>query len=328
MDVLKLLVLSADDLAQALTMRTAIDGVTDAFSRLSDGRASTPPRTAVAVQAVGGTTLLMGADVEGLGLATKTVSVFPGNRARGVPVVHGLVLVLDPATGRPRAVCDGTFLTALRTGAASGAATEILSRTDARVGAVIGCGAQGRTQALAIDCVRELEEIRLCDRQGEVASRLVEELRDEVGARLVAHTDPSRAIADADVICTATTSATPVFDGTRLPAGAHVNGVGSFTLEMQELDGATVEHSSVFVDSKESALAEAGDLVMAESEGLTSRDRWVELGLVSAGRAPGRRSDSEITLFKSVGHAVQDVAVATLALVAARDRGLGRLVEL
>lgn len=325
---MKLLVLSADDLARALSMKESIEGVKDAFSRLSAGRASTPPRTAVDVPAAGGTTLLMGAHVDGLGLATKTVSVFPGNRERGEPVVHGLVLVLDPETGQPQALCDGTFLTALRTGAASGVATELLSRTDARVGAVIGCGPQGRTQALAIDCVSELEEIRLCDRQIEVASRLADDLREQVGARLVVHGDPSRAIADADVICAATTSATPVFDGKLLKPGAHVNGVGSFTLEMRELDGETVSRSRVFIDSMESALAEAGDLVSAENEGLTSRDRWVELGLVAAGLAPGRRSASEITLFKSVGHAVQDVAVAATACAAARERGLGRVVEL
>jgi len=325
---MNLLVLSAEDLAQAVSMKQAIDGVRDAFSRLSSGRASTPPRTAVEVGRSGGTTLLMGAHVDGLGLATKTVSVFPRNRERGQPVVHGLVLVLDPETGQPQAVCDGTFLTALRTGAASGVATELLSRTDASVGVVIGCGAQGRTQALAIDCVRGLEEIRLCDRQIEVASRLADDLRDKVGARLVALADPSDAVADADVICAATTSATPVFDGKLLKPGAHVNGVGSFTLEMRELDGVTVSRSRVFVDSMESALAEAGDLVHAENEGVTNRDAWIELGLVAAGRVSGRRDGSEITLFKSVGHAVQDVAVASIAVVAARERGLGRIVEM
>jgi len=325
---MKLLVLSADDLAQALSMREAIDGVKDAFSRLSTGGASTPPRTAVEIGAAPGTTLLMGAHVEGLGLATKTVSVFPGNRARDLPVVHGVVLVLDPGTGQPQAVCDGTFLTALRTGAASGVATELLSRTDARVGAVIGCGAQGRTQALAIDCVRRLEEIRLCDRQIDVASRLATALQDQVQARLVVHADPSEAIAGADVVCAASTSATPVFDGRLLKPGAHVNGVGSFTLEMRELDATTVSRSRVFIDSMESALAEAGDLVHAEIEGATTREAWVELGLVASAQAAGRRDGSEITLFKSVGHAVQDVAVASIAVAAACERGLGQMVEL
>jgi ornithine cyclodeaminase len=325
---MNLLALSADDLSEALSMQTAIEGVKDAFSGLSLGRASTPPRTAVEVKAAGGVTLLMGAHVDGLGLATKTVSVFPHNRERGEAVVHGLVLLLDPETGQPQALCDGTFLTALRTGAASGVATELLSRTDARVGAVIGCGAQGRTQVLAIDCVRALEEIRLCDRQIEVASRLAEDLRDQVRARLVAHAEPSRAVVEADVICAATTSAKPVFDGKLLKPGAHVNGVGSFTLDMREIDGTTVSRSRVFVDSTESALAEAGDLVIAENEGLTARGDWVELGLVAAGQVPGRRNASEITLFKSVGHAVQDVAAAAIAVAAARERGLGRLVEL
>ena len=325
---MKLLALSADDIARTLSMRDAVEAVKEAFSRLSSGRASTPIRTAVDVGAGHGTTLLMGAHVDGLGLATKTVSVFPGNRGRGQPVVHGLVLVLDPETGQPQAVCDGTYLTALRTGAASGAATDLLARNDVRVGAIIGCGAQGHTQALAIDCVRTLEEIRLCDRRIEAASRLADELGQQVRARVVTLSDPSDAIAGADVVCAATTSASPVFDGNLLAPGTHVNGVGSFTLEMRELDGVTVSRSRVFVDSVEAALAEAGDLVIAESEGATARDSWTELGLVVAGRAPGRRSDSEITLFKSVGHAVQDVAAAAAAVDAARERGLGRVVEL
>jgi len=325
---MKLLALSADDLARTLSMREAIDAVKEAFSSLSAGRASTPIRTAVDVGAGHGTTLLMGAHVDGLGLATKTVSVFPGNRERGEPVVQGLVLVLDPEDGRPQALCDGTYLTALRTGAASGVATELLSRTDARVGAVIGCGAQGRMQALAIDCVRGLAEIRLCDRRIEAASRLADELREQVSASLVPLSDPSAAVRDADVVCAATTSATPVFDGNLLKPGAHVNGVGSFTLEMRELDATTVSRARVFIDSMESALAEAGDLVSAENEGATARDAWVELGLVAAGQLPGRRADSEITLFKSVGHAVQDVAAAAAAVAAARELGVGRVVEL
>jgi ornithine cyclodeaminase len=325
---MKILLLAARDLERALPMERVIDEVREAFSRLSAGRVSTPPRTAVEVAAAGGTTLMMGAHVEGLGLATKTVSVFPRNVERSEPVVHGLVIVLDPATGRPLALCDGTYLTALRTGAASGVATQLLARDDARVGVVIGCGAQGRTQALAIDCARELDEIRLCDRRTEAATRLARELEGRVRARLLVADDASDAVADADVICTATTSATPVFDGTRLKPGAHVNGVGSFTLAMRELDGATVTRSGVFVDSVAAALAEAGDLVGAEAEGLTRREAWTELGLVAAGRNPGRRAASEITLFKSVGHAVQDVAAAAAAVATAADRGLGCTVEL
>ena len=166
----------------------------------------------------------------------------------------GTVVLLDPDSGRPRALCDGTFLTALRTGAASGAATDLLARPEARVGAVIGCGAQGRTQVLAIDCVRALDEIRVCDRKMEAAVRLAKELEEHVGARLVPVGEPSAALADADVICAATTSATPVFDGNLLVPGTHVNGVGSFTLGMRELDGATQQVSPSFFMQKSIAL--------------------------------------------------------------------------
>jgi len=325
---MKLLTLSAEDLRRALPMPEAVAAMKDAFVALSTGRASSPPRGVVDVEPGEGTTLLMGAYVANTGLATKIVSVFPGNAQRGRPVVNALVLVLDPRTGEPVALCDGTYLTALRTGAASGAATDLLARGDARVAAVIGCGVQARTQASAIDSVRQLDEIRVCGRRSESAGRLVDEMRGRTRARLVAVDSSEEAVRDADIVCTATDSHAPVFDGTLLAPGTHVNGVGSFKLEMQEVDTETVRRSRVFVDSVEAALAEAGELVIAERDGVTSSDRWTEIGLVAAGRAEGRRSDSEVTFFKSVGHAVQDVAAASRALGVARESGLGKEIEL
>ncbi|TDJ73547.1 MAG: ornithine cyclodeaminase [Planctomycetota bacterium] len=320
---MKLLCLSAADLRAALPMRDAIEAVKDAFAALSTGRADAPPRTSVAVPP-GNVTLMMGARVDGLGLATKVVSVFPRNRELGRAVVSGLVVVLDPETGEPTAICDGTFLTAWRTGAASGVATLLLAREDASVAAIVGCGNQARTQVLAIDCVRTLATIRVFDRDAERAQAFADAMQTEVQARLEVAPSADDAVRGADVVCTATTSPVPVFDGAALVPGTHVNAVGSFTLETREVDDTTVRRARVFIDSLESALDEAGDLVLAESAGATRREEWTELGLVAAGKAPGRSGPEEITFFKSVGHAVQDVATAARAVRVARERGLGR----
>jgi ornithine cyclodeaminase/alanine dehydrogenase-like protein (mu-crystallin family) len=323
-----LLVLTGEELRAALPMRAAIDAMKDGFAALALGQVVAPPRLVLPIAAHEATTLLMGAQVEGMGLVTKTVSLFPRNTARGEPVVNGLVLVLDPQSGAPRALIDGAALTAWRTGAASGAATELLAREDASVGAVIGCGVQARTQLIAIDCVRQLTEVRVFARDPERVAIFCKTVQPEVSARLVGASSAGEAVHGADVVCAATTSHTPVFDGDRLSPGVHVNGVGSFTLDMCELDQTTITRSRVFIDELEAALAEAGELVAAERAGATARSDWTPLGLVAAGSAPGRQSPGELTLFKSVGHAVQDVAAGTRAVRAALEQGLGTELDL
>lgn len=320
---MKLLILSESDLRTALPMRDAIRAMKDAFAAIATGAAVAPQRMALTIEAEAATSLLMGAYVPSMGLAAKVVSVFPGNRARGKALVNGLVLVLDPTSGEPEALIDGTALTAWRTGAASGAATELLAREDASVAALFGCGVQARTQLLAIAAVRDLTEVRVHARTPESVRAFCEAMQPLVSARLVAAQTAQFALCGADIVCTATTSRTPVFDGAHLEDGAHVNGVGSFTLDMCELDTRTIERATVFVDEVEAALTEAGELVAAEAAGATRRDRWTELGRVANGSVPGRTSADEITLFKSVGHAVQDVAAASRALATARDLGLG-----
>lgn len=320
---MKLLILSERDLCTALPMPAAIRAMKDAFAAIASGAAVAPQRMALPIESEAATSLLMGAYVPSMGLAAKVVSVFPGNRARGKALVNGLVLVLDPTSGEPQALIDGTALTAWRTGAASGAATDLLARNDASVAALIGCGVQARTQLLAIAAVRELAEVRVHARTSQSVRAFCESMQPQVSARLVAAPTAESAVRGAHIVCTATPSHTPVFDGAHLADGAHVNAVGSFTLHMGELDTRTIARSSIFVDEVEAALAEAGELVAAEAAGATRRERWTELGHVASGSAPGRTTASEITLFKSVGHAVQDVAAASRALAAARELGLG-----
>lgn len=320
---MRLTLLSATDIQTALPMRAASAAMKTGFAALSTGQATVPLRAALSVPEHEAVSLFMPAYLPGTGLALKIVSVFPHNAQQGRPIIYGLVIALDPATGEPLALLDGAFLTAWRTGAGSGAATELLARADATIGAVLGCGAQARTQAIAIDTARSLAEIRIYAPRPERVQAFITNVQPEVKAKLVATSSSAEAVREADVICAATTSTQPVFDGHLLKPGAHVNGVGSYTLRMQEVDAVTVRRARLFVDSRTSALAEAGDLVSAQ----TGPDDWIELGEVVAGLKPGRQSPAEITFFKSVGVAVQDVAAASAVLAEAQRLGLGQPVE-
>ncbi len=323
---MKLILLGEGELRRMLPMADAVQAMKDAFAAYSRGEARVPMRMAVPGSNEG-TMLVKPASLPDA-LGAKLVSVFPGNRELGRPVVTGLVVLLDPATGEPTAICDGTFLTAWRTGAASGAATDLLARPDARVGAVFGCAAQGRTQVEAIDAVRDLDEIRLFARTASDVQRMVAELQPRTRARLVAATSADEALHDADVVCAATNSPTPIFDGTRLKQGAHLNGVGSFTAAMREIDGTTVNRARIYVDSIESAVTEAGDLLQAESEGHTRRADWVELGSLVDRRSLGRVDGDDVTFFKSVGLAVQDMVAGARALERLQRSNSVRTVDL
>ncbi|MCW5851646.1 MAG: ornithine cyclodeaminase [Anaerolineae bacterium] len=323
-------VLSRADIQAAVAMREAIAAVREAFIALSTGQATVPVRVGIAVPPRA-TALFMPAYAGG-GLGVKVVTVYPDNPARALPLLHALVVLLDAETGAPVAALEGGWLTALRTGAASGAATDLLARPDARTLAVFGAGAQAETQTLAVCAVRPIERVLVSSRTSARAEALAERLAGRYGVptdmRVVA--DPAQAVAEADVICTATTSPTPVFPGAAVRQGAHINAVGAFTTTARELDTRLIQRSArLVVDERAAAEAEAGDLVIPWLAGDgPGPEGWTELGLIAAGRAAGRTEADQITLFKSVGNAAQDVAVGALALVRAAARGLGVEVEL
>jgi ornithine cyclodeaminase/alanine dehydrogenase-like protein (mu-crystallin family) len=318
-------ILSAADVRRAVPMIAAVDAVAAAFAQLAAGQAVVPLRTPIAQEQHGSHTFFMPALLGASGeLGMKVVSVFPHNPERhGLPVIHALVVLVDAATGQPLAAMDGRFLTALRTGAASGAATRLLARPDARVLALFGAGAQAPHQVHAVCAVRPIERVLIVNRSRERAERLAESLREDGLAAEVALADASSALRQADVVCCATSAHTPVFDDADLRPGTHVNGVGSFTAHMAEVPAATVARARVVVDQRAAAWAEAGDLVAARDAGLLSDERIVELGAVISGLAPGRADEAEITFFKSVGNAAQDVAVGHVALAEATRLGLG-----
>jgi ornithine cyclodeaminase/alanine dehydrogenase-like protein (mu-crystallin family) len=325
---MRLQLIPAEQIPALLPMREAAEAMKGAFAALSAGEVVAPHRMHLPAKGSEDGSLLMGALLPEEAFATKIVSIFHSNSQRGIPVVTGLVTILDPETGVPTGLCDGGPLTAWRTGAASGAATDLLAVPDARTGAVFGSGAQARTQLLAIDAVRELEEIRVYGPESEAVTAMVAELQERARAELVVASDPAAAVDGADVICTATSSSVPVFDGSLLEPGAHVNAIGTYTLDRRELDLETVGRARIFVDRVEAALEEAGELVHGAESGLTDPSAWTEIGDVAAGRAAGRNDPADVTVFKTVGHAVQDAVMAGLLLDAARQRGLATEIEL
>ncbi len=327
-------ILSRSDVQQAITMKDAIAIVREAYAQLSTGRATVPLRVPVPLEQNDGVTLLMPAFLhDSNALAVKIVSVHNQNPAKNLPLIHALVVVMDATNGKPLAAMEGGYLTALRTGAASGVSTDLLARRDARVGAIIGAGTQGRTQLLAVAAVRQLARVYVFDGVREKAEQYVREMRElkelaEIDLRVAA--TPREAVRAADVICTATTSSKPVFDGNDLKPGAHVNAIGAYTPEMQEVDPITLQRASkIVIDARSGALAEAGDLIIAIRAGaIKEADIYAEIGEIAAGLKRGRERDDEITFFKSVGNAAQDASVARAVYDAAAPRGLGIEVDL
>ncbi len=330
------LALTRDDVRRLVPMADAVELMKTALAELSAGYADSPLRTVLRVAGTepgtGTDALFMPASVPATGaLGLKMVAVSSGNPARGLPLIHAVVVLADPETGQPLAIVDGTYLTALRTGAVSGAATDLLARRDSRTLVVFGAGAQARTQAAAVHAVRDLTRIIVVAPRPEGLARFREAMVAEwpkVAALVETTSDPG-AVAEADIVCAATTSRTPVFDDALLRPGSHVNAVGAYTPAMQEIPAATVRRATVVVDVVEAAMAEAGDLVIPLKDGTIGPEHIRrELGQVVAGTAPGRESAEEVTFFKSVGNAVQDVVVARRALDRALELGVGQKLNL
>lgn len=319
-------ILTGEDVRMALTMQAAIGAVREGFIALSTGRARVPVRGVF--EQPGGVTLTMPAHIEGAAISTvKVVSVFPGNREKGLPAVMAALLVLDASSGEPLALLDGTALTAIRTGAASGVATDLLARPDAHVLGVIGAGPQARTQIEAVCAVRPLTAIRIYSRGG--AGDLAAEVRNRYALDARAVPERREALAGADIIVAATNSRTPVITLADVAPGTHINAVGSFTPEMQEVAADVVTNARVVVDHRESAWAEAGDLIIPRDQGIFSEEEvYAELGEIAAGIKRGRESQEAITLFKSVGNAVQDAVVAAVVLERAATLNLGTVAAL
>ena len=330
-----MLILTAKEVRKALPMKDAIEAMKRAYASLSDGKADVPLRTHLNIPPQEAVSLIMPAYVQVEGedaLAVKVVSLFPKNpeRQRGLALIQAAVLVLDAETGRPMALLEGSSLTAIRTGAGSGAAVDLLARSDSKVVAIFGAGAQGRTQLEAACSVRKIEKAWVFDTSVERAKGFV---RDMAGIGLIPKElrvadNPQQALAEADIVCTATTSLTPVFKDADVKPGTHISSIGSYTPQMQEVPSETVARALVVVDSRMATLAETGDLLQPMQAGLFDESHIsAELGEIVLGRKTGRRSPEQITFFKSVGVAVQDAMASQLALQNARIQRLGTDVK-
>ncbi len=326
-----MLILNANDVRQALPMQETIAATKQAYAALTAGRAHVPLRAQLPIPPEDATALFMPAYVQAEpenALTVKIVTLFPKNIPVGLPLIHAAVLVMDAKSGQMLALIEGSALTAIRTGAASGAATDLLAPPASRIAAIFGAGAQARTQLEAVCAVRPIQTAYIYDPDPEKTTAYIAEMcgKGAIPRDLRPAASPREAVATADIICCATTARAPVFSDADLKPGAHINGVGSYTPDMIEIPPETVARAEVFVGSKEAVMAEAGEILAAINRKMLFPAELTELGEVVLGTAPGRTSPEAITFFKSVGVAVQDAAAAQLALKNAQKMGLGQKV--
>jgi ornithine cyclodeaminase/alanine dehydrogenase-like protein (mu-crystallin family) len=325
------LLLTEAEVARALEMRALIPAMREALRRCSSGEVVQPVRATLRIEPAGGYYAPMPAylrDERGGALGVKSVAFFPGNAGGPLPTHLATILLLDPGTGALLALLDGRLITELRTAAVTAVSVELLARPDACRLAILGSGVQARSHLRALALVRPPASVRVWSRTAGHAARFAREMAGTVPCTIEPAASVPDAVRGADVVVAVTAAREPVLAGAWLEPGMHVCAVGSSSADMRELDGAAVARCRVFVDSRAAALVEAGDLLLARAEGRIGEGHVVaELGEVAAGAA-GRRDAAEITLFKSLGLAVEDVVSARLAFERARELGLGTAVEL
>ncbi|MEM2080255.1 MAG: hypothetical protein QXQ53_05825 [Candidatus Methanosuratincola sp.] len=321
------LILDKNDVRKSLPMSEAISAVEDGF-RLSK-TALLPQRTPIKIERYNAVFLYMPAYVSGVdALVIKEVSVHPDNLQKGLPTVRGTVLLNNPSDGSLLAILDGGSLTAIRTGATTGVATKYLARRDATNLGMFGCGAQAKTQLEAVACVRGIRRAKVYDINHAAARDFAVEMSRSLGIDVQVKKSPEEILKGADIIVTATTSRTPVFNGSLVEPGTHINGIGSHTPDAREIDTETIKRSRLIVDSRDACLREAGDIIIPIGEGaITERHIKADLGEVVRGECEGRTSDEEITVFKSVGLALEDAVAALRAYKIAMEKGLGKKIE-
>jgi ornithine cyclodeaminase len=324
-----MLLLSREDIKKVFSMKDAIAADKDAFRIFTQGKSDVPLRTNIPAPKHEGTFLFMPAYVADLDCASlKIVNIFPKNIEKGIPSAPAQVLLVDGTNGLVTAVLDGTYVTQLRTGAASGAAFELLARKDAKKGALIGIGGQGATQLEAMIVARNLEEVKVYDLNLERTKLFVAKMQEVLkayGTKIVAVESSDEAIEEADLIITVTPSLKPVFDGSKVKKGATVSCVGSYQPHMQEMDPVILTRASkIYFDSEEAVLSEAGDILIPLHDGTITKDDFTgDLGEVILGNVVGRENDDEIIVFKTVGIGTQDLITAKYIYDRAVAQGIG-----
>ncbi len=328
-----MLVLKRVQVEALLDLDLLIDALATAMADLSAGRASVPPRIAAFVAESGGLLGAMPGYVPSVGvLMSKLVTLFPGNAGTPLPTHQAVIAMFDPETGRPTALLDGTAITAIRTGAGSALSARLLAREDSAVLAILGTGVQARSHVRAMLRVRPIKEVRIAGRDPARAAALAAELSATTDAEVHAVSSYREALNGTDVACATTHAAEPVVRREWLAPGVHVTSVG-LNQTGREVDAATIADALVVVESRDAALAPfpagSNDLLMPIRDGVITADHvYAEIGELVAGTRPGRQSTEDITLYKSVGVAVQDAAAAALVVAAAQAQGIGEHITL
>lgn len=329
-----MLIISKENIDQVITMTEAIDVSKEALLMYARGKVTVPNRLHVAIPKEDGTGLFMPSYAEELNaLGIKIVSIFPKNNQIGKPAILSQMILMSGETGEVIAMIDGTYLTQLRTGALQGAATDVLANKNAKIGALIGTGAQAVKQLEAMLSVRQLDEVRVCAAHYEKTRAFVTKMQKEFAhfeTNIIAVEHAADAINNADIITCITSSKTPLFDGLSVKKGAHINGLGSYTPDMQELPESLLQAANKIVfDSEEGAMAEAGDILIPLGRGTITKNALSgELGDVLSGKIKGRENVEDITVFKSVGTAVLDLVTAFEIYKKAMASNIGKKIEL
>ena len=322
--------LTGAEVTRLLEMSTCIDVMQDVLMALGRGEAIQPLRTILRLPKGRGAFGVMPAQVDNPdAFGLKVITVFPGNEGTRYDSHQGAVLLFEPEHGTLVAIMDAASITAIRTAAVSGLATRVLAREDASDLAILGSGVQARTHLEAVSVVRQLRRVRVWSRHEANRESFAEWAGGRFGVDIELTDSAKAAVSGADIICTVSSSRTPILEGAWLKPGAHINAVGSSMPEARELDSEAVRRARLFVDRRESALNEAGDFLLPRKEGVIDDSHLLgELGEVLLGRMKGRESPQDITLFKSLGLAVEDVASAHAVWRAAVERHAGVALEL
>ena len=327
--MIEVLIVNQAEVPRLLPMKECIDVMARAFASLARGHAQMPVRQILWLDEKRGALGLMPAHLTNhAALGLKAVTFFPGNEGTELDSHQGAVLLFETGRGRLLAIIDATSLTSVRTAAVSGLATRLLARPEAADLALVGSGVEARTHLEAMLAVRALKRIRVASKTFERAKSFADRESKRHGVTVTPCPSVEEAVAGADIVCTVTSSREPVVRGAWLAPGAHVNAVGSSVPVARELDSDAVKRARLFVDHRESALAEAGDFLLARADGAVTDDHIVGgLGELVTGQVPGRQSPTEITLFKSVGLAIEDVAAAQHIHSKARGAKIGTFLE-
>lgn len=308
--------LNKEDIVKVFSMQDAVESVKEAFLLYSQGKTENPLRTKIPAEKYGGNLLFMPTYAEETGYASlKIINIYPQNISKDRPTSFAQVVLIDAGSGEILSILDGTYVTQLRTGAASGVCFDVLGRQDARIGALIGTGGQAETQLAAMVSVRDLDVVRVHDISKERTTAFVKEMNEKLAdyeTKIVAADSADEAVEDADLLITVTPSKEPVFDASKCKKGITISCVGAYQPDMQEMDPAILPRASkIFLDSKSAVLEESGDILKPLSEGIIKeQDITGEIGDVLAGKRKGRESDDEIIVFETVGIGMQDLITA------------------